>query len=113
MHRQQNHHDDALASASANAADLHPMVALSDHLRDLSAASPGLPGEWHNTVMSLRDAADFLIEAAEMIVRRGEEGGGLDRFPTPERAIECALACVHRVRDGGKVIPVSALGWDV
>ena len=93
--------------ASAALLDSHPMVALSDRLTGLSAASE-LPGEWHNTVMSLRDAAALLIEAAEMIA----EGGSKDsvgRLPTPERAVECALACIGRVYERGTVWPVLPL----
>lgn len=98
---------DAAPIASAAHLDPHPMIALSDRLQALSAASE-LPGEWHNTVMSLRDAAALLIDAAEMIA----EGGSRDsvgRLPTPQRAVECALACIGRVYERGTVWPVLPL----
>ncbi len=87
--------------------DAHPMIAASDRLRALSDAS-GLSGEWHNTVVALRDAADFLMEAAEMIARGGA-GDALARFPTPERAVDCARACIDRVHERGAVWAVLSL----
>ena len=110
MHRHDSADSPASAatpSAQADHFDPHPMIAVSDRLRALSDAS-GLPGEWHNTVMSLRDAADLLIDAAEMIAEGGNRHA-LGRLPSPERAVECALACVARVYERGAVWPVLPL----